>query len=69
MYVLKRIARSEVWFAESSIKDVAMFHATFSHNRGHVFDKNLAKLHDIYKKWFISLSLYGEGRVAKTFSC
>ena len=37
-------------FAESSIKDVAIFHATFSHNRGHVFDKNLAKLHDIYKK-------------------
>ena len=47
MYVLKRIARPEVWFAESSIKDVAIFHATFSHNRGHVFDKNLAKLHEI----------------------
>ena len=47
MYVLKRIARTEVWFAEISIKDVAIFHATFSHNRGRVFDKNLAKLHEI----------------------
>jgi len=47
MYVLKRIARPEVWFAGSSIKDVAIFHATFSHNCGHVFDKNLAKLHEI----------------------
>ena len=31
----------------SSIRDVAIFHATFSYNRGHVFDKNLAKLHEI----------------------